>query len=594
MFFGGLIMAIAVEHSGLHNRVALRIIMMVGTSQARLMLGFMITTMFLSMWISNTATTAMMLPIVDAVAEAINSRATELSNLNPGALGTIPENAVVETEQEDEEFSDNPTSQLTVRSINDINELTVHSINSLNPGNDPDSMVAFLPNVRRNTMEKIPGEDPRSKFVRKNTLERITIKSRFTTIPVETKEETVKVEIIPEKSFSNKEEVERNFLLLSIAYASNIGGTGVVTGSPPNLVVPDSLIKKFGPNTGLTFASWMAFSIPCMLVCTLIAWLWLQKLQSWSPVTGDDNNQEKEERAMKVIRERYKELGRMSMHEAQVLLLFIVLILLWFFKSPHFMAGWADLFESDTSRGMVVTVGSASPAILTCILLFILPQSYDFWPFAPWSHAMTNAPSLITWRLIETKMCWGVIFLLGGGFALADASQKSGLSTLLVTQLNTLELNTLPVWLVNFIIAMMTVTITNIASNTATANVLVPILAEMAVTLCINPIYLTLPAGIACSYAFALPVATAPNAIVFGHSSMKTSDMMKAGFPMNFVCVTIICICINTYAIPLFGLNTFPAWAAHNLQNASMCDNMTIFGSTVIIPGIMNLTGEVS
>ena len=570
--------------------------MMVGTSQARLMLGFMITTMFLSMWISNTATTAMMLPIVDAVAEAINTRATELNNLNTGTLGTIPEHAVVETEQEDEEFTDNPTSQLTVRSINEINELTVHSINSLNPGNDPDSMVAFLPNVRRNTMEKIPGDDPRSKFVRKNTLERITIKSRFTTIPVETKEETVKVEIIPEKSFSNKEEVERNFLLLSIAYASNIGGTGVVTGSPPNLVVPDSLIKKFGPNTGLTFASWMAFSIPCMLVCTVIAWLWLQKLQSWSPGAGAEDNQEKEERAMKVIRERHRELGRMSMHEAQVLLLFIVLILLWFFKSPHFMAGWADLFESDTSRGMVVTVGSATPAILTCMLLFILPQSYDFWPFAPWSHAMTNAPSLITWRLIETKMCWGVIFLLGGGFALADASQKSGLSTLLVAQLNTLELDTLPIWLVCFIIAMMTVTITNIASNTATANVLVPILAEMAVTLCINPIYLTLPAGIACSYAFALPVATAPNAIVFGHSSMKTSDMMKAGFPMNFVCVTVICICINTYAIPLFGLNTFPDWAAHNLENASMCDNMKIFGSTVIIPGMnnMNLTGAVS
>ena len=83
----------------------------------------------------------------------------------------------------------------------------------------------------------------------------------------------------------------------------------------------------------------------------------------------------------------------------------------------------------------------------------------------------------------------------------------------------------------------MTVTVTNIASNTATANVLVPILAEMAVTLCINPIYLTLPAGIACSYAFALPVATAPNAIVFGHSSMKTSDMMKADMQAMFDCV---------------------------------------------------------
>merc|ERR1719499_764981 len=117
----------------------------------------------------------MMLPIVDAVAEAINSKETELNNLTPAAgLDTIPENAAVDnTEQEDDEFNDNPTHQLTVRSINEINELTVHSINSLNPGNDPESMVAFLPNVRRNTMEKIPGEDPRSKFVRKNTLERI-------------------------------------------------------------------------------------------------------------------------------------------------------------------------------------------------------------------------------------------------------------------------------------------------------------------------------------------------------------------------------------------------------------------------------------
>ena len=115
---------------------------------------------------------------------------------------------------------------------------------------------------------------------------------RFTTIPVETKEteDKAKVEsvhIVPAKSFSTKEEVERNFLLLSVAYASNIGGTGVVTGSPPNLVVPDSLNKKFGPNTGLTFASWMAFSIPCMLVCTVIAWLWLQKLQSWYPGTQE-------------------------------------------------------------------------------------------------------------------------------------------------------------------------------------------------------------------------------------------------------------------------------------------------------------------
>ena len=95
----------------------------------------------------------------------------------------------------------------------------------------------------------------------------------------------------------------------------------------------------------------------------------------------------------------------------------------------------------------------------------------------------------------------------------------------------------------------------------------------MAVTMCINPIYLTLPAGIVCSYAFALPVATAPNAIVFGHSTMKTGDMMKAGFLMNFVCVITIALSINSYALPLFGVNEFPDWAAKKLENVSKCKN---------------------
>merc|ERR1712062_160696 len=128
-----------------------------------------------------------------------------------------------------------------------------------------------------------------------------------------------------------------------------------------------------------------------------------------------------------------------------------------------------------------------------------------------------------------------------------------------------------PVWIVCLIVCVMTVTITNIASNTATANVLVPILAELAVTMCINPIYLTLPAGIVCSYAFALPVATAPNAIVFGHSSMKTTDMMKAGFLMNLICVITLAVSINSYAVPLFGLDEFPDWAQAAHPNASLC-----------------------
>jgi len=421
--------------------------------------------------------------------------------------------------------------------------------------------------VRSNTMER---EIMRE---RKNSrMEKVSLLSREERLSQTGEQEIITV-TVDKDALDTKEEAERNFLLMSIAYAANIGGTGVITGSPPNLVVPDTLSKMFGPNTGLTFASWMAFAIPIMLVNTVLAWLWLQQFQKWQ-LRGKSQPRTKaqEDRAMKVITESYYELGRMSLHEIQVFILFSILLILWFFQSPKFMTGWADLFIVDTVRGSRVALGAATPAIFTVLFLFVLPQNYDFPPFKKMTPGcLTNSPSLITWRLIETKMCWGVIFLLGGGFALAAASQHSGLSSLLVQQLERFNLSALPKPILIGVVCLLTVSITNIASNTATANVLVPILSEMAITMCVNPIYLTLPAGIVCSYAFALPVATAPNAIVFGHSTLRTADMMKAGLVMNFVCVITIVLAVNTYAIPLFALNTFPDWASDKLANASMC-----------------------
>ena len=374
-------------------------------------------------------------------------------------------------------------------------------------------------------MERIPRQLTRQESIDQTSiLSKEDIKKLENQIPVE-------IEVDPKANY--KEETERNFLLMSIAYAANIGGTGVITGSPPNLVVPDVLLANFGDQTGLTFASWMAFAIPVMLLNSVLAWAWLLLLQRLY-LGNEKKTREQQDRAMKVIKEKYAALGSISLHELQVFVLFIILILLWFFQSPKFIPGWADFFTVETHGGRQVSVGSATPAIFMSILLFILPQQYDFWPFTRMSQSLQNSPSLITWRLIETKMCWGVIFLLGGGFALAKASESSGLSTLMIEFLKRAELESLPVVVLSFVVCLLTVTITNIASNTATANVLVPILAKMAVTMCITPIYLTLPAGIVCSYAFALPVATAPNAIVFGHSSMKTSDMMKAGMQAMF------------------------------------------------------------
>lgn len=222
-----------------------------------------------------------------------------------------------------------------------------------------------------------------------------------------------------------------------------------------------------------------------------------------------------------------------------------------------------------TERGKKVTVGSATPAILMVCVVFALPTRYRFWPFQAWNKMPESSPSLIDWKTIETRLPWGVILLLGGGFAVSDACEKSGLSRWLVQKL--MVLVGMPGWLINVIICVSTAALTQVASNTATANVLLPILADLSLTICENPLYLIMPVALTASYAFMLPVATAPNAIVFGASTMTTGQMMKAGLGMNIITVITTLIAINTYAMPLFDLNSFPIWAQQQLPQNVTC-----------------------
>jgi len=584
MFFGGLVMAIAVEHCGLHLRVALRIIKMVGASQARLMLGFMITTMFISMWISNTATTAMMLPIVDAVVKAINENDTSNDDIleTQQLLENEAEKQVVESNTDaqftcgDDEYDDTKALLLEteLKKLTNGKILTIDQLKNLIKLDDGCGHFEDLTTITQNASHVLENKDNKP-MIRTRTMKRL--KSQ--------QEEQKQIRIKENKSHKNlkslastnekpeedenRAEVQRNFLLLGIAISSNIGGTGVVTGTPPNLVAPDILQKKFGEGTGVTFASWMAFSMPVMLVNIILAWIWLQRLMGWKLKRQDAEKAKKQdERAMKAINKKYDELGKMSMHEFQVMILFIFLILLWFFKTPIFMPGWGDLFSAETSNGENVSIAQATPAILICLLLFILPQNYNCLSCTSDDQLYKKSPSLITWRLIETKMCWGVLFLLGGGFTLAKCLQTSGLSIMLVAQLKKMNLNELPGWLASILFTGMTIIITNLCNNTAAANALVPVLADMSISMCLNPIYLVLPASIACSYAFLLPVSTAPNALVFGHSSMRTIDMVQAGAVMNIICFSVLLLAINTYAVPMFSLGTFPEWAA--VDNATL------------------------
>jgi len=153
--------------------------------------------------------------------------------------------------------------------------------------------------------------------------------------------------------------------------------------------------------------------------------------------------------------------------------------------------------------------------------------------------------------------------VVGAGFALSDASKVSGLSVWLGTKLTSLEV--LPPFALMLVICIMTAAVTEVASNTATANIVLPIIAKMAEISHINPLTLMVPVAVTCSYAFMLPVATPPNAIVFAAAKMRPLDMIKAGFLMNFICVVVICTLMITFGDVMFDIYTLPDWALQNV-----------------------------
>jgi len=554
MFVGGLVVAIAIEHCNLHHRIALKMLLLVrGTSMCRINLSMMLTTCFLSMWISNTAAVSMMIPIIDAVCKAndeVKKKRKVLSNMT----------------------------------------------------------------------------------------------------------------------------TEYNALMLAVAYAANIGGTGVITGTPPNLVVPNVLgndKSKPTDNARVTYASWMGFAIPLMLINLVFAWGWIiflsrridfgsrfedcsqkgklptiQKLPSVvlskdeddsvstedehkgknpsspkcvhirihdgleldldevhnpqstiredldirdceSQLTDESQNKNEEQEdeeydIMRIVQDQYDSLGSMSVHEWSVLIVFLLLILAWFFRAPRFsesFEGWGDVLQQVWALpegGGAKTVDTAVPAMAAVLMLFILPTEYKFWPFQARDANPQSSPALLTWNVVEKKLPWGIIWFLGGGFALASAVKASTLSDFLTEHLKSV-LEGYTVGQVNIFMSLLANLATQVMSNTATASIMLPILSDYSIKQCANPIFMVVTSAISCSYAFMLPVATAPNAMVFSCSSMKLLSMMKAGFIMNMFCLITTNLAINTSAIYFFDLNKFPNWAPGLLSNPLDAEKLGCF-----------------
>ncbi|XP_006874297.1 PREDICTED: solute carrier family 13 member 2 [Chrysochloris asiatica] len=480
LFIGGLLVAIAVEHWNLHKRIALRVLLIIGVRPALLILGFMIVTAFLSMWISNTATTAMMVPIAHAVLEQLHSKDIE-------------------------EGSDNPTFELQE------------------------------PNPQKEETKLDNGQV-------------------LPTLPAPSEPQ----------AHQNQEQIRfTQGMSLCVCYSASIGGIATLTGTTPNLVLQGQINSLFSDNGNVVnFASWFGFAFPAMIILLLLAWLWLQILflgfnfRKNFGIGGEAREQE--QAAFRVIQTEHKLLGPMTFAEKAVTFLFITLVLLWFTREPGFFLGWGNLAFPNKDGESMLSDGTV--AIFISIIMFIVPSKIPGLTQDPENPRKLKAPpALLNWKTVNEKMPWNIVFLLGGGFALAKGSERSGLSEWLGDKLTPLQ--TVPAPAIAFILCLLVATFTECTSNVATTTLFLPILASMARAICLHPLYVMLPCTLAASLAFMLPVATPPNAIVFSFGGLKVSDMARTGFLLNVIGVLVITLAINSWGYPIFQLGTFPSWA---------------------------------
>jgi sodium-dependent dicarboxylate transporter 2/3/5 len=400
LFMGGFVIAIAMERWDLHRRIALNIVSYVGIKPSSIIIGFIIASAFLSMWVSNTATALMMLPIALSVLKLVENEKHE-------------------------------------RKLN--------------------------------------------------------------------------FEIV---------------LVLSIAYACNIGGMGTLIGTPPNALLAAFVNENYGVEIG--FTQWMMVGVPIMIVSLPLMYLVLTKFVY--PIKIETLPGGKE-----LIGKQLSQLGSISDAEKKVAYVFGGAALLWITR--------------PLLSNVIPGLSDAGIAIGAAISLFLIPVDFKQGIF------------VLTWSDTQ-KLPWGVLILFGGGLSLAAAISKTGLASWIGEGVG--ALNAWPIFLLVGLVLVLIIFLTEITSNTATTAAFLPILASVAIGLGQNPLLLAIPAALGASCAFMMPVATPPNAIVYGSGKITIPEMSKAGVWLNFMFIFLLTISTFLLINLVFGIEAgeLPAWAS--------------------------------
>lgn len=421
LFMGGFFLAVTMQKWGLHKRLALRIVSIIGTSPRRVILGFMVATAFISMWISNTSTTLMMYPIALAV-------------------------------------------------VLHFSELEKGKKNESSSGLDKNIQTA---------------------------------------------------------------------LMLGIAYSASVGGIGTLIGTPPNVIFAGAVTSLFPEAPPVKFFQWMLIGIPLVVLFIPLIWICLTRVIfpiSLKELTG----------GRQYISEQLKKLGKISRGERLTLWVFIATALGWIFRTNinvglFIIPGWSDLL------GISSWVSDTTVAIFAALLMFAIPVNWQRGEF------------LLDWKW-AIKIPWGLLILFGGGIAIAKGFQTTGLAAWIGSQLTLLS--QIPVVIMILIICLMLTFLTEVTSNTAMTTLFMPILAATAIAMNTHPFVLMIPATMSASCAFMLPVATPPNAVIFGSGCVSISDMVKAGIVLNLIGAVLITALVYLLAIPVFNItpNALPNW----------------------------------
>ena len=436
LYLGGFVIALGIERWGLHRRIALHIVRVLGAGPRQIVLGFMLATAFLSMWISNTATTLLMLPIALALVTSLQDLASE----DAGAGGSTSAFSVV--------------------------------------------------------------------------------------------------------------------LLLSIAYSSSIGGFTTLVGTPTNVAFVTIFREQFPEAPPIAAGQWTVALTPVGVAMLLCAWLVLAaRLRSFPGAS-------RLTRAF--FGERLRELGPPSRAEVLMLLIFAATALLWIFRVPlsfgsaPILPGWGPAAER-----LLVRMGSepefagkavddSTVAMGMALLMFFVPARRD---------EAGGTVYLMDWRTAE-RLPWGILLLFGGGFALAAGFEETQLADWLGVWFAE-RIEGLPPWLLVAGVCFLLTFLTELTSNVATISTTLPVLAGTAVSAGIDPRLIAIPAAIATSCAFMLPIATPPNAIIFGSGHVQMGQMVRYGIWLNLIGVVLITVATFWLIVPQFGisLDSIPDWA---------------------------------